>query len=153
MGETPIWDSLAICEYLADQFPDLGLWPQDFLARATARSLCAQMHSGFTVLRSAMPLDIRTYHPGFGRTAEVQADIARIVEIWETCFSEFGYYQFLFSAFSIADAYFAPVVMRFHSYGVSLSPTLQVYADHVQAHPAVARWMHEAAAAIEVLQG
>ena len=153
LGETPIWDSLAICEYLADQFPDLGLWPQDVLARATARSICAEMHSGFAGLRSAMPMDIRTYHPGFGRTAEAQADIARIVEIWETCLSEFGHNQFLFGAFSIADAYFAPVVMRFRSYGVSLAPALQAYADRVQAHPAVARWMREAAAETEMLSG
>ncbi|AMP01889.1 glutathione S-transferase, N-terminal domain protein [Collimonas arenae] len=151
VGETPIWDSLAICEYLADQFPDLGMWPQDVLARATARSICAEMHSGFAALRSAMPMDIRADKPGFGRTAGAQADIARVVEIWETCLSEFGHHQFLFGAFSIADAYFAPVVMRFRSYGVSLAPALQAYADRVQAHPAVALWMREAVAETEVL--
>ncbi|MFJ2989012.1 glutathione S-transferase family protein [Collimonas sp. NPDC087041] len=151
VGETPIWDSLAICEYLADQFPDLGMWPEDVLARATARSICAEMHSGFAELRSAMPMDIRAYKPGFGRTAGAQADIARVIEIWETCLSEFGHHQFLFGAFSIADAYFAPVVMRFRSYGVSLAPALQAYVDRVQEHPAVARWMREAEAETEVL--
>ncbi|WP_395825944.1 glutathione S-transferase family protein [Collimonas sp.] len=151
VGETPVWDSLAICEYLADQFPDLGLWPQEVMARATARAICAEMHSGFAELRQAMPMDIRAHKPGFGRTAGAQADIARIVEIWETCLSEFGHHQFLFGAFSIADAYFAPVVMRFRSYGVLLAPALQAYADRVQAHPAVARWMHEAIAETELL--
>ncbi|WP_211442300.1 glutathione S-transferase family protein [Collimonas humicola] len=151
VGETPVWDSLAICEYLADQFPDLGMWPQDTLARATARSICAEMHSGFAALRADMPMDIRAHKPGHGRTAGSQADIARVVEIWETCLSEFGHHQFLFGAFSIADAYFAPVVMRFHSYGVSLAPALQAYAERVQAHPAVARWMREALAETEVL--
>lgn len=150
-GEITIWDSLAICEYLAEQFPDLGMWPQDMLARATARSICAEMHSGFAALRSDMPMDIRTDKPGYGRTAGAQADIARVVEIWETCLSEFGHHQFLFGAFSIADAYFAPVVMRFRSYGVSLAPALQAYADRVQAHPAVARWMLEALAETEIL--
>ncbi|AMP07297.1 glutathione S-transferase family protein [Collimonas pratensis] len=151
VGETPIWDSLAICEYLADQFPDLGMWPQDTLARATARSICAEMHSGFAALRADMPMDIRAHKPGHGRTAGAQADIARVVEIWETCLSEFGHHQFLFGGFSIADAYFAPVVMRFHSYGVSLAPALQAYAERVQAHPAVTRWMREALAETEVL--
>lgn len=151
VGETPVWDSLAICEYLADQFPDLGMWPQDTLARATARSICAEMHSGFAALRADMPMDIRAHKPGHGRTAGSQADIARVVEIWETCLSEFGHHQFLFGAFSIADAYFAPVVMRFHSYGVSLAPALQAYAERVQAHPAVTRWMREALAETEVL--
>lgn len=151
VGETPVWDSLAICEYLADQFPDLGMWPQDTLARATARSICAEMHSGFAALRSDLPMDIRAHKPGHGRTAGSQADIARVVEIWETCLSEFGHHQFLFGAFSIADAYFAPVVMRFHSYGVSLAPALQAYAERVQAHPAVTRWMREALAETEVL--
>lgn len=151
VGETPVWDSLAICEYLADQFPDLGMWPQDTLARATARSICAEMHSGFAALRSDLPMDIRAHKPGHGRTAGSQADIARVVEIWETCLSEFGHHQFLFGAFSIADAYFAPVVMRFHSYSVSLAPALQAYAERVQAHPAVTRWMREALAETEVL--
>jgi glutathione S-transferase len=151
VGETPVWDSLAICEYLADQFPDLGMWPQDTLARATARSICAEMHSGFSALRADMPMDIRAHKPGYGRTTGSQADIARVVEIWETCLSEFGHHQFLFGAFSIADAYFAPVVMRFHSYGVSLAPALQAYAERVQTHPAVTRWMREALAETEVL--
>ncbi|MQR00268.1 glutathione S-transferase family protein [Glaciimonas soli] len=146
-----IWDSLAICEYLAEQFPEAHLWPQDVAARAVARAICGEMHSGFSGVRSAMSMDIRASHPGQGRTPQAQADIGRICEIWENCLSEFGHHQFLFGEFSIADAYFAPVVMRFRTYGVSLAPALQAYAERVQAHPAVAQWMREAIAEVEVL--
>ena len=145
-GAITVWDSLAICEYLAEQFPDLQLWPQDVAARAMARSICAEMHSGFGGLRSAMSMNIRMSFPGKGRTPDAQADIGRICEIWEECLSRFGHRQFLFGPFSIADAYYAPVVMRFRSYQVSLAPALQAYADRVAAHPAVAQWMREALA-------
>ena len=149
-GEMTIWDSLAICEYVAEQFPDLHLWPQDVAARAMARSVSAEMHSGFAGLRSAMSMNIRMHMPGRGRTPEAQGDIGRISEIWEECMSRFGHHQFLFGEFSIADAYFAPVVMRFRTYGVSLAPALNAYCERVQAHPAVARWITEALAETEV---
>lgn len=145
-GEMAIWDSLAICEYLAEQFPEKNLWPEDVAARAMARCICAEMHSGFTALRSAMPMNIRMSFPGKGRTTGAQADIGRISEIWEECFSQFGHHRFLFGEFSIADAYFAPIVMRFRTYTVSLAPALQAYADRVTAHPAVAQWMREGTA-------
>ena len=143
-GETTVWDSLAICEYLAEQFQEKSMWPQDVAARAMARSICAEMHSGFTGLRSAMWMNIRASFPGKGRTMEAQADIGRISEIWETCLSRSGPQQFLFGDFSIADAYFAPVVMRFRTYTVSLAPALQAYAERVAAHPAVAQWIRDA---------
>lgn len=145
-GEITIWDSLAICEYLAEQFPEKNCWPQDVAARAMARCICAEMHSGFGGLRSAMPMNIRMSFPGKGRSVDAQADIGRICEIWEDCLSRFGHHQYLFGEFSIADAYFAPVVMRFRTYTVSLAPALQAYADRVAAHPAVAHWMREALA-------
>jgi len=148
-GEITIWDSLAICEYLAEQFPDLHMWPQDVAARAMARSVAAEMHSGFAGLRSAMSMNIRVSLPGRGRTPESQGDIGRACEIWEECLSRFGHHQFLFGDFSIADAFFAPVVMRFKTYGVSLAPALQAYCDRMQAHPAVARWVREALAETE----
>ena len=148
-GETTIWDSLAICEYLAEQFPDKGMWPHDVAARAMARSICAEMHSGFTELRTAMSMNIRASFPGKGRTPGAQNDIARICEIWENCLARFGRHEFLFGEFSIADAYYAPVVMRFRTYGVWLPPVLQAYVDRVVAHPAVARWISEALAETE----
>lgn len=148
-GEISVWDSLAICEYLAEQFPDLHMWPQDVAARAMARSISAEMHSGFTGLRSAMSMNIRASLPGRGRTHEAQGDIGRICEIWEDCLARFGHHDFLFGDFSIADAFFAPVVMRFKTYGVSLAPALQAYCDRIQAHPAVARWVREAMAETE----
>lgn len=149
-GDMTIWDSLAICEYVAEQFPDLHLWPQDVAARAMARSVTAEMHSGFAGLRSAMSMNIRVSLPGRGRAPEALGDIGRVCEIWEECLSRFGHHQFLFGAFSIADAFYAPVVMRFKTYGVSLAPALQAYCDRVQAHPAVARWVREALAETEV---
>lgn len=144
--EVAIWDSLAICEYLAEQFPQNGLWPADGSARAIARSICAEMHAGFGGLRSAMPMDITGRYPGQGATPEAQADIGRICEIWENCLAEFGHHQFLFGDFSIADAYYAPVVMRFRTYKVSLAPALQAYVDRITAHPAVTRWIAAAEA-------
>jgi glutathione S-transferase len=140
-GETTVWDSLAICEYLAEQFPEKNMWPQNVAHRAMARSICAEMHSGFSDLRSDMWMNIRAQFPGKGRTAGAQADIGRISEIWEDCLSAAGAHEFLFGEFSIADAYFSPVVMRFKTYSVSLAPALQGYVDRVVAHPAVAKWI------------
>ena len=98
-----------------------------------------------------MSMDIRASHPGAGRTPQTQGDIGRISEIWEECLSQYGHHQFLFGEFSIADAYFAPVVMRFQTYGVFLAPALQAYMERVLAHPAVTRWVQEAMAETEVL--
>lgn len=141
-GERTIWDSLAICEYLAEREPDM--WPMDAAARAHARSICAEMHSGFAALRSAMSFCLGEDLAGQGRTPAAQADIARISEIWEECLHRYGAHGFLFGEFSIADAYFAPVVLRFVTYGVSLAPALQAYVNRVASHPAVAQWISEA---------
>lgn len=143
-GGITVWDSLAICEYLADQFPDKPLWPSDVARRARARSMCAEMHSGFTDLRSKMSMNIKASFPGKGRTPGSQADIGRICELWEDCLSHSGAHGFLFGDFSIADAYFAPVVMRFRTYGVTLAPALQAYVNRVVEHPAVAEWIRGA---------
>jgi glutathione S-transferase len=150
-GDMVIWDSLAICEYVAEQFHDKHLWPQDVAARAMARSVVAEMHSGFEALRGAMPMNVRARYSGKGRTPRSQADIGRVCEIWEDCLARFGHHQFLFGDFSIADAFYAPVVSRFRTYGVALAPALQAYCERVLAHPAVARWNNEAEAETERL--
>jgi glutathione S-transferase len=150
-SDTTVWDSLAICEYLAEQFPDKNMWPADMVARAMARCICAEMHSGFSGMRNAMTMNIRGRFPGKGRTPDAQGDIGRICEIWETCFSHFGHHHFLFGEFSIADAYFAPVATRFRTYDVSLAPALQGYVDRLLSHPAVERWIREAHAETEVI--
>ncbi|MGO4381738.1 glutathione S-transferase family protein [Pseudoduganella sp. RAF19] len=148
-GDMTIWDSLAICEYIAEQFPDKHLWPQDVAARAMARSVCAEMHSSFTSLRSTMPMNVKGNYPGKGRTPATQADIGRISEIWEECLSRFGHNEFLFGDFSIADAFFAPVVSRFKTYGVVLPPALSAYCERMRSHPAVAEWLDQALAETE----
>lgn len=142
--EVVVWDSLAICEFLAELFPAQNLWPATFEARAMARSICAEMHAGFSALRTAMPMNLKHSFPGRGRNAGSQADIGRISEIWEDCLSNYGAHHYLFGDFSIADAYFAPVVTRFKTYGVSLAPALQAYAERVLAHPAVNQWIQDA---------
>jgi glutathione S-transferase len=141
----PVWDSLAICETVAEIFPDKGLWPPDTRARRVARSICAEMHSGFRALREAMPMNIRSAHPGKGMNAAVRQDIDRIVSIWQTCRERFGQGgAMLFGAFCIADAFYAPVVMRFVTYAVELPPLAQAYVEAVGALPAVRDWIEAA---------
>ncbi|HEY0588730.1 MAG TPA: glutathione S-transferase family protein [Pseudoduganella sp.] len=148
-GELAIWDSLAICEYLAEQFPDKPMWPRDVAARALARSVCAEMHSSFGSLRTTMSMNIKGSYPGKGRTPATQADIGRISEMWEECLSRFGHNEFLFGEFSIADAFFAPVVCRFKTYGVVLPPALSAYCERMRNHPAVDAWIAGALAETE----
>jgi glutathione S-transferase len=141
----PVWDSLAICETVAELFPDKQLWPGDARARQIARSMCAEMHSGFGSVRNAMPMNIRTPLPGKGMSADVQRDIDRIVALWRECRERYGQGgEMLFGRFTIADAYYAPVVMRFMTYEVALPPDAQRYADAVRALAAVRAWIDAA---------
>lgn len=138
----PIWDSMAICETVAEMSPGKRLWPDDARARQVARSICAEMHAGFRNLRSAMPMNIRASHPGKGMNPAVRKDIDRVCSVWESCRGHFGESgPLLFGHFTIADAFYAPVVMRFMTYDVALPPLAQAYADAVHALPAVQAWM------------
>ena len=141
-GDLVIWDSLAITEYLAEQFPGVAVWPADSDARAIARCVAAEMHSGFSALRTHMPMNCRASLPGKGQTPEVLADIARICELWLDCRSRFSRGgPFLFGAFSAADAFYAPVVTRFVTYGVSLPTICREYVDALRALPAMVEWV------------
>lgn len=140
-----VWDTLAIAEYVAERFPQAGVWPRDTKARARARSLMAEMHSGFRSLRGAMPMNIRNQHPGKGYTPDVAKDIARIETIWREARREFGQGgPFLFGAFCAADAMFAPVAMRFNTYHPPLAADTLAYCDAVTRAPGVSAWMAEA---------
>ena len=134
-----IWDSLAICEYLAELAP--SLWPAEPALRAEARSVSAEMHSGFTSLRQKMAMDIRAMKLGQARTPEVGADIARIVDIWEICRKRSSAHgPFLFGAFSIADAMYAPMIWRFLTYGVGLPPASRDWVEAMLDLPAMREW-------------
>lgn len=137
-GDVTVWDSLAICEYLAELSP--ALWPSDRAARAEARSVSAEMHSGFSALRHSMPMEIHASKPYEGRSAEVATDIARIIAIWESCRSRFADGPFLFGSFSVADAMFAPVVWRFLTYAVELPPASRAWVETMCALPAMKEW-------------
>jgi glutathione S-transferase len=140
-GALGIWDSLAIAEYLHEKFPAAKLWPGDSAARAVARSVCAEMHSGFGALRASMPMDLQANAPGKGHTPEALADAARVQAIWRDCRARFAAGgPFLFGAFSAADCFYAPVVFRFHSYAVAVDANARSYCDAVAAHPSVAKW-------------
>ena len=144
-GEYTVWDSLAICEYLSDIFPDHYLWPADSHARAYARSISAEMHSGFQNLRQNMPMNCCLSRPGYGRTPDVDRDIERIIGIWTECRKQFGARgAFLFGSFGIADAMYAPVVTRFITYGVTLNGLAQDCLNTIMNLPSIKEW-YEAA--------
>ena len=145
-----VWDTLAIAEYLAERFPGHQLWPADVRARARARSVCAEMHSGFGALRSHFGMNIEAALPEVGARVlaeqpELRDNVARIVAMWNELLAEHGG-PLLFGAFSIADAFFAPVVMRFRTYAVPVPPPIAAYMERVIALPGVAAWIADALA-------
>jgi glutathione S-transferase len=149
-GELLIWDTLAIAEYLAEQFAEKQLWPGDKAARARARSLCAEMHAGFTALRSNCPQNIEASLPETGALIwrdkpAVRADIARLVAMWSELLAEYGG-PLLFGRFTLVDAYFAPVCMRLKTYGLPVPPAIAAYVERVAALPGVAAWITDARA-------
>lgn len=136
-----IWDSLAIAEYLAERFPEANLWPRDPAARALARSICAEMHSGFVPLRSNLPMDLQRDQALAQLPADAQADIERICALWQSCRERFGQDgPYLFGQASIADAFFAPVAARLRSYQVALPADAVAYVNTIYEWPAFQRW-------------
>ena len=146
-----VWDTLAIAEYVAEKYPDKKLWPQDLQQRARARSICAEMHSGFTGLRSACMMNIEASLPEIGALVlrdkpAVQADVARIEAIFGQLLAQHGGPYLFGPQLTIADAYFAPVCMRFKTYALSQRADVNTYIDSVRAAPGVAQWIAAALA-------
>ncbi len=151
-----IWDSLAICEYLAERFPDKHLWPQTVAQRARARSLVAQMHSGFGALRSFCPMNIEAQLQETGARlwaehADLRSDVQQLEELWTPLLSAASG-PMLFDQFSIADAFFAPVCMRINSYGLPTSASVRAYVQRVTQLPATQEWIQAALAEQDFLQ-
>ncbi len=158
-GDLVVWDTLAIGEYAAEyaseHFPEHALWPRDQSARARARSLCAEMHSGFGALRNACPMNIEARLPDVGvrvlaEQPAVVADLARICGMWQAALAASGG-PFLFGEFGITDAYYAPVVARLRCYALPVPAEVAAYMDRVWASPGVAAWVADALAEQEFL--
>jgi glutathione S-transferase len=138
-----IWDTLAIAEYLNETRPEAGLFPADRASRARCRSICGEMHSGFSALRSALPMNLKHRFPGFKVWSRAQADIERVFTIWRECFKSHGG-PYLFGERSTADAMYAPVVTRFLTYDVSLDKVCTAYCRHIMAMPEMMAWVEAA---------
>lgn len=150
-GDLVVWDTLAIAEYVAETHPEKHLWPQDAKARARARSVCAEMHSGFTALRSHCPMNIEAHLPDTGTLIwrdkpAVRADVQRLVDMWSALLQEHGGPLLFGNTFTVADAYFAPVCMRLHTYGLPVPPHIAAYVQCVRELPGVKAWIDEALA-------
>jgi glutathione S-transferase len=145
-GETHVWESLAILEYLAEKFPQAGLWPSEPRARAHARSIAAEMHAGFSALRSHFPMNVRRPVKPRAPTPEAASDIRRVEALWTDCRARFGGRgPFLFGAFGAVDAMYAPVVSRMHTYAITLGAPARAYMEAVMSLPAWAEWSAAAA--------
>ncbi len=151
-GGLRVWDTFSICEYVNERFMTGRGWPKDPSARALARSVSAEMHSGFPHLRQSLPMNCRRRFPGFPVPDNAAIDIARVLEIWRTCRLAYGDPgPWLFGGFCIADAMFAPVALRFHGYDVSFSGAEARYLDTVLEDAAVREWIQAAAEETEVV--
>jgi glutathione S-transferase len=145
--ELKVWDSLAIGEYLADLFPEKRLWPEDPIARAFARSIAAEMHSGFRPLREHLPMALLKVTPKPIEDAEARADIARVADLWRQARETWGITEggpWLFGHFTIADGMYAPIVTRFRTYGIELDPIGRAYMEAVLADPDFRAWEEQA---------
>ncbi|NPU13655.1 glutathione S-transferase family protein [Bradyrhizobium sp. 83002] len=143
-GAVTVWDSLAIIEYLAERCPEAGLWPADAAGRAHARSVSAEMHSGFQALRNECPMNLHREIRPVELSADARANIARIEDIWRDCRARYGAGgPFLFGRFSGADAMYAPVVTRFHTFAVPVAADTRAYMATMMAMPAFAAWVKD----------
>ena len=144
-GDVRVWESLAIIEYLAEKFPEKGIWPKDPKARAHARAAASEMHAGFQALRSACPMNLGKRFAKKDRGAAAAADVARVTSLWKEARKSFGSAgPFLYGEFSAADAMFAPVVTRLDTYQVEVEPDTRAYIDAVLSHPAFVTWREAA---------
>ncbi|HET6629408.1 MAG TPA: glutathione S-transferase family protein [Woeseiaceae bacterium] len=151
LDDAKVWDSLAIGETVAERWPDKGLWPSDSAARAHARSISAEMHAGFAALRAEMPMNCRAMGRQVPLSPGLKADIDRIFAIWSDCAERYGG-GWLFDRYSVADAMYAPVVLRFRTYGVDLPQAARGYADRVLQSRALQKWLAAAESETEVLE-
>jgi glutathione S-transferase len=140
-GDVTVWDSLAIIEYLAERFPQAHLWPLDRSSRAHARSICAEMHSGFAALRNECGMNLHRPVGAKSLSENARADIARIQQIWSECRERYGKTgPYLFGAFSAADAMYGPVVHRFRTYAIEVTPSARDYMSAMGSLPAFKEW-------------
>ncbi|THD67221.1 MAG: glutathione S-transferase family protein [Bradyrhizobium sp.] len=152
-GDVTVWDSLAIIEYAAERFPQARLWPEDRASRAHARSISAEMHSGFAALRNECGMNLHRPVGAIDLSAEARGDIARIQQIWTDCRARYGKSgPFLFGAFSGADAMFGPVVHRFRTYAIEVAPVVRDYMDAMMALPAFQEWTSAALAETIIIE-
>jgi glutathione S-transferase len=152
-GDVTIWDSLAIIEYAAERFPDAHLWPHDRASRAHARSISAEMHSGFAALRNECGMNLHRPVGAKSLSENARADIARIQQIWSECRERYGKTgSYLFGAFSGADAMYAPVVHRFRTYAIEATPSVRDYMDAMRSLPAFGEWTSAALAETLVIE-
>jgi len=140
-----VWDTLAIAETLNEMRPEAGLLPDERVARSHCRSICGEMHSGFSNLRSALPMNLKAHHPGFRVWAGAQADIDRILSIWRECFATYGG-PYLLGTLTAADAMYAPVVARFRTYDVPLDRDCDAYCERISVLPPMIEWASAAQA-------
>jgi glutathione S-transferase len=152
-GDVTIWDSLAVIEYIAERFPEAQLWPQDAAMRAHARSVSAEMHSGFAALRNECGMNLHRPVGAKALSAEARADVARIQESWSDCRARYGKLgPYLFGAFSGADAMYAPVVHRFRTYAIDVMPVVRDYMETMMALPAFQEWTRAGLAETMVIE-
>jgi glutathione S-transferase len=150
-GDVTVWDTLAIAEYLNEIKPEAGLLPVDRAARAHCRAISGEMHSGFSNLRSALPMNLKAHHPGFKIWAGAQGDIDRITTVWRDCLARYNG-PYLFGALTMADAMYAPVCTRFRTYDVKLDPQSTAYCERILGLPVMREWIMAAQAEPEEIE-